>query len=384
MHIIYAATVCSDHIYRMLYENVAKKPAVQSQKYHRLLIEGLAANTHVDVVANPPVNKNVLQRSVVKLPEERDKGVIYHHIPAIRNPLLKTICVATGTFFKTLRYAKKDSAVVIDCLNRVAGAAALVAARIRKIPCVGIVTDLPEMLLGGTVSKKLSAYLIRNCTHYIFLTEAMNMRLNPSGKPYVILEGHSDIQMKNVDMLNVQKSRPRICLYAGCISKQFGIQHLIEGFRKAKLDNVQLHLYGPIGGEEEFRELISWDDSVYYGGMLLSSEVVQKEMEATLLVNPRPTHEEFVKYSFPSKTMEYMASGTPVLTTVLPGMPKDYYPHVFLLEQETAEGIADKLTEVLSLSDEELFEKGKAAKEFILDTRNNVVQAAKILEMLNK
>ena len=63
-------------------------------------------------------------------------------------------------------------------------------------------------------------------------------------------------------------------------------------------------------------------------------------------------------------------------------LPKDYYPHVFLLEQETAEGIADKLTEVLSLSDEELFEKGQAAKEFILTTRNNVVQAAKIIAML--
>ena len=124
------------------------------------------------------------------------------------------------------------------------------------------------------------------------------------------------------------------------------------------------------------------DPRIFYGGMLLNTQIVEKEQEATLLVNPRPTHEEFVKYSFPSKTMEYMASGTPVMTTVLPGMPKDYYPHVFLLEQETAEGIADKLTEVLSLSDEELFEKGQAAKEFILTTRNNVVQAAKIIAML--
>lgn len=384
MHVIYAATVCSDNVYRLLYENVANKPAVQSQKYHRLLIEGLGENTKVDVVANPPANKSALQKEIVKLMDEVYADVCYHHISAVRNPLLKMLFVATGTFLKTLRYAQKDSAVVIDCLNRVSGLAALGAARIRKIPCVGIVTDLPEMLLGGTISKKLSAYLIRNCTHYIFLTEAMNERLNSAGKPHVILEGHADILMKDIETMCVQKKSPRVCLYAGCISKQFGLHRLIEGFRKAKLDNAQLHLYGPIGGEEEFRELLSGDDSVYYGGMLLSSEVVQKEMEATLLVNPRPTHEEFVKYSFPSKTMEYMASGTPVLTTVLPGMPKDYYPHVFLLEQETAEGIADKLTEVLSLSDEELFEKGKAAKEFILDTRNNVVQAAKILKMLEK
>ena len=111
---------------------------------------------------------------------------------------------------------------------------------------------------------------------------------------------------------------------------------------------------------------------------------MQKEQEATLLVNPRPTDEEYVKYSFPSKTMEYMASGTPVLTTVLPGMPKEYYPYVYLLEDETAEGIAEKLKQVLSESDENLFEKGREARTFVLETRNNVVQAQKILDMLKK
>jgi glycosyltransferase involved in cell wall biosynthesis len=116
--------------------------------------------------------------------------------------------------------------------------------------------------------------------------------------------------------------------------------------------------------------------------MLLNTEIVDKEMEATLLVNPRPTHEEFVKYSFPSKTMEYMSTGTPVLTTKLPGMPEAYYPHVYFIEQETVDGIIDALRKTLAHSDEALFEKGCKARTFVLESRNNVVQAAKILEML--
>ena len=115
--------------------------------------------------------------------------------------------------------------------------------------------------------------------------------------------------------------------------------------------------------------------------MLLNTQIVDKEMEATLLVNPRPTDEEYVKYSFPSKTMEYMASGTPVLTTVLPGMPKEYHPYVYLLEDETADGIAEKLRQVLEQSDEALFQKGCEARNFILERKNNVIQAQKILEM---
>ena len=117
--------------------------------------------------------------------------------------------------------------------------------------------------------------------------------------------------------------------------------------------------------------------------MLLNTEIVEKEQEATLLVNPRPTGEEYVKYSFPSKTMEYMASGTPVLTTVLPGMPKEYHPHVYLLEDESAEGIAESLKEVLSNTEEALFRKGAEARRFVLEQKNNVIQARKILDMLN-
>ena len=105
-------------------------------------------------------------------------------------------------------------------------------------------------------------------------------------------------------------------------------------------------------------------------------------MAATLLVNPRPTNEEYVKYSFPSKTMEYMASGTPVLTTVLPGMPKEYYPYVNFIREESPQGIADALKTVLASSDDELFAQGCRAREFVLKERNNVVQAKKILAML--
>ena len=141
------------------------------------------------------------------------------------------------------------------------------------------------------------------------------------------------------------------------------------------------YLLAEISGDD-LGELLSDGLNPSYGVMLLSSAIVEKEMEATLLVNPRPTDAEFVKYSFPSKTMEYMASGTPVLTTDLPGMPREYLPYVNLIRKETPEGVADALREVLSRSDEELMQQGLQARRFVLETRNNVVQAEKILTML--
>ena len=384
MHIIYAVTTCSDKVYKQLFSELAVKPAFQSQKYHRLLIEGLAAGAKVDVVANPPVNRSVLSQKFVKLPRETEGGACYRYIPAIRNPIVKAAWVGLGTFFQTLFLIRKDSAVIVDGLNRMTALSAMLAARLRGVPCIGIVTDLPDMLGGGRFSKGMANFVIQCCTGYVLLTEAMNDYLNKKGKPYVILEGHADITMRERIPSLEKKSSPRICFYAGGVSKQYGLSNLVDGFRQANLPNARLDIYGPGDYVEELSKIAEEDPRVFYGGMLLNSEIVAKEQEATLLVNPRPTNEEYVKYSFPSKTMEYMASGTPVLTTVLPGMPKEYHPYVYLLEDETAEGIAEKLRQVLVNSDEELFQKGTEARTFVLEQKNNVIQAQKILEMLNR
>ena len=208
----------------------------------------------------------------------------------------------------------------------------------------------------------------------------MNSRVNPDGKPHVILEGHADIAMAKEHPSLSRKRSPRACLYAGSVRKIYGLETLVQGFRLADLPDTQLLIYGPGDYVEELKRID--DPRIVYGGMLLSSEIVGKEMEAALLVNPRPTDAEYVKYSFPSKTMEYMASGTPVLTTNLPGMPREYLPYVNLIEEETPQGIANALKKVLAQPDEALMEQGIRARRFVLEQRNNLVQAKKILTML--
>ena len=384
MRILYAVTTCSDKVYQQLFSHVKVKPAFQSQKYHRLLIEGLAAHTRVDVIANAPVNRSNLEKAIVRLPDETEGGARYHYIPAIRNPVAKLAAVAAGTFFKTLFMVDKDTAVVVDCLNRTTAFCGLLAAKIRGCRCVGIITDLPDMLGGGSFSKKMANFVIRHCTDYVLLTQAMNDYIGNDTKPYVILEGHADITMQD-KLPSLEKKQPvRTVFYAGGVSRQYGLKDLTEGFLKADLPNTRLEVYGPGDYVEELQTIAEKDSRVFYGGMLLNTQIVEKEQEATLLVNPRPTHEEFVKYSFPSKTMEYMASGTPVLTTRLPGMPGEYYPYVDFIEEESADGIAAALKSVLARSDAELFRKGQEARAFVLEGRNNVVQAKRILTMLER
>ena len=380
MHVIYAVTTCSERAYRALFADTPQKPAFQSQKYHRLLIEGLAAHTKVDVVASLPLNRSLMTENKVSLPPEQEGGAAYHYVTAYRNPLRKILSGAWQVYTMVSALAQPDSVVFVDCLNCTTAFFAQLAARKKGCRCVGIITDLPDMLDYNRLYRHLTNKVIARCTDYVLLTEQMNSRVNPDGKPHVILEGHADIAMAKEHPSLSRKRSPRACLYAGSVRKIYGLETLVQGFRLADLPDTQLLIYGPGDYVEELKRIN--DPRIVYGGMLLSSEIVGKEMEAALLVNPRPTDAEYVKYSFPSKTMEYMASGTPVLTTNLPGMPREYLPYVNLIEEETPQGIADALKKVLAQSDEALMEQGIRARRFVLEQRNNLVQAKKILTML--
>jgi glycosyltransferase involved in cell wall biosynthesis len=127
---------------------------------------------------------------------------------------------------------------------------------------------------------------------------------------------------------------------------------------------------------------IQEDKRIKYFGVKSNEDIVLAESQATLLVNPRFSTEEFAKYSFPSKNMEYMVSGTPLLTTRLPGMPKEYWDYVYLFDEETTEGYQCKFEEIFSLSDAELSAKGALAQEFVINRKNNTIQADRILQMM--
>ena len=141
-------------------------------------------------------------------------------------------------------------------------------------------------------------------------------------------------------------------------------------------------IYG--GGEyaDELIHISSMNPSVVYGGIKTNDYVVSEQIHATLLVNPRFTSYEYNKYCFPGKNMEYMASGTPTLTTDLPGMPDEYRPYVFILQDESVEGMADMLHRILSLPAQELHDKGLCAKKWMLEEKGAAKQTKRILHFL--
>ncbi len=74
------------------------------------------------------------------------------------------------------------------------------------------------------------------------------------------------------------------------------------------------------------------DKRIMLKGLLKREEVLRLQKSCMVLLNPRPSHHEYTKYIFQSKSLEYMSSGTPVITSRLPGIPKKYYDYVYLIE----------------------------------------------------
>jgi hypothetical protein len=76
--------------------------------------------------------------------------------------------------------------------------------------------------------------------------------------------------------------------------------------------------------------------------------------------------EEYTRYSFPSKNIEYLLSGKPVVGYFLDGMPHVYQDFMCCIDPTlpAAEGIAAKLDEVLCSDSASLFEKNKHFFEY--------------------
>lgn len=379
-NVLYASCLCSQRAEDAIMKVNPAGIGLQVQKYHRLLARGLAQNSAAVHVLSYHAALNQLEEA----PEQDyEAGVTYQYLFSARSGKLGNLDVVNQSYTASLEYLRSnpEAFVLCDVLNFSVSLGSVIAARQLKREAVGIITDFPEFLWGEkSFQTKMTRLLIRLCTGYVVLTEQMKEALSPD-KKFAVLEGHVDSTIRPQPKPARAKNQPRTLVYAGSIHRKYGIERLVQAFEQAQLPNAQL----VIMGEGDYaQELAAKKDNpaISYLGKVPNREAVEIERRASLLINPRPTDEEFTKYSFPSKNMEYMASGTALLTTRLPGMPKEYDDYVFLFDGETVGEMAQTLQTVMSLTDKQLDEAGLLAQKFVLEQKNNRQQAAKVLDMV--
>ena len=117
-------------------------------------------------------------------------------------------------------------------------------------------------------------------------------------------------------------------------------------------------------------------------GYVPKKTINELQQKATILVNPRQNNDEFTKYSFPSKTMEYMLSGKPVVMYKLDGIPDEYDNYLTYVNGNDATSFADTMTKICDLTDTEREKIGNAAREYVKEKKNSVAQTKKIIDLM--
>lgn len=185
------------------------------------------------------------------------------------------------------------------------------------------------------VKKKMS---LPNCADsFVFLTESMKELFDP--KPYAVIEGF--LPGCAFDYTNVRI--PKTVLYTGSLNRAYGFGTLLEAFSLISDPDAQFWICGAGDMESAVKEAAQKDPRIQFKGFLPKSEIADLQTKCDVLVNPRTDEGEYTKYSFPSKTMEYLLSGSKVVMYRLSGIGEEYYRYIRTVEQPGAEALARAL-----------------------------------------
>lgn len=379
------------------YNNISKsnsKISVAAVKYSKLISKGFSFNLGED-------SEHLFMAPIGAYPnckklfwwQENIDGVKY--IRFINIILLKQLTVICFLFWYLLKWSinnRREKKVVVFTFIYLPFLFSIIPFKIfSKINFVSFVPDLPSYEFSysendGILKRKLipvyislSNKMIGLLDYFIFITKYMK-NVFPN-RPYTVIEGLVDINEENhVEMGKIENKKA--VMYAGALFEKFGISTLLDAFSQIDGD-FELWFFGTGDAVSEIQKKATQDTRIKYFGSLPNEQILNFQKKALLLINPRFSSEEFTKYSFPSKLMEYLASGTPTLTTRLPGIPDDYNDKFYFIGDESVEGFKFALENCLNKDNEELRNFGNRGKDFVNSEKNYKKQIKYVIMQLN-
>ena len=373
-----------------MYAELQKQGAISdyaAYTFQEALISGLSENgCELEVLTAPSIKSyprcSMLMHKGFSIQD--NDGVKWHGVGFINIPVVRLVCNFITESIALYKMHDDDRDIIIYSLPSFQLLASTLFARKNKKYV--IITDLPEFMSGSRnpiyrILKKIDRWIISSALRYIngcvLLSRSMLERLTINDKPYIVVEGIYTVSSTHIKGVKY----PKTVLYTGAIEERYGLRDLLEAFTRIDGPEYRLWLCG--GGDIQMvKEYTNKDSRIVYYGSLPHEKVLQMQREVALLVNPRHSNEEFTKYSFPSKTMEYMASGTPTLMCRLASIPAEYYEHLFFFDDESILGMSSRIKELLDAPYGEVNKIGTAASEFIKAQKNSKIQTGRILNMI--
>ncbi len=394
MKIVLVSNTCSAEEYKRLQSIKTSDKVSPQQHFFAMMIDGFLENGAevLCLTARSIAPHNCPEKRLPGFEEKVSDRLTFVYTDVTAANPGRNLGAYTQMRKLTAKYVKDGDVVLFDPLTIFLCRGALAGLRGKKVHKMSVVTDLPIYVAaieksgqGSRIRKyandlrqELFLGIIRKMDTLCFLTKAME-RINERKVPSVIVEG-----MVPPSAAVTGTPEGKTVLYAGGLYEKFGINALVDAARQIDIPGFELRLYGEGTSVDYIRETQKAYPHIRYMGVVGHAEAKAAQARAALLVNPRPTDEEYTRYSFPSKTLEYMSTGRPVLTTRLSGIPEEYFDYLYTIDDHTPAGIAAALEAVLSKTDEELAKMGEKALTFVRSRKNAAAQTRKLLDLMEQ
>ncbi len=392
MKLLFCGIGSSDDRFRKILNETKTAPFAQ-QKLERMMLRGLTDKEGVEILSVLPVQRYPRYPEKVIHGEEdilENKKVQY--IGFVNLPVLKQLTTFFSFAKGVLKWARKnrreERVVLLYGTNPLQVLPLIIVRLFTKVKIVSYVSEIDSLRLldnQGIIKRiknrifvRASSVLSDALDAYIYVSKYMGNEINKRKKPAIVIEGMVDKEHQCIS----QQKRKEI-MYAGSLHKRYGIEKLVKAFEGLEQSEYKLVIYGDGDFVPELKKIAVKNPQIVYKGTAENEIILKAENEATLLVNPRPSSEKFTIYSFPSKTFEYMLSGTACLITKLGGIPDEYFEYCYTFDEESVESMTNTLKNILSKSNEEHDVLAKKAYNYVIQEKNNYVQMGKIWKFIS-
>lgn len=393
--ILYFGNFC-DEKFHLKDEKENKFPYRMAQyNYEKAFLDEMCKLNNVNIVSlyqqsNFPKKELFFSRAKFK-----KDNIKIDYVPYINLPFIKETIFFIDTCVKIIKWNKKsedNNKCIFANIHYAPVSLAIVAmGNILNIKKVITFTDLSLYTYSKDKQKNMAWYkkmiikpyielvnkLQKSYNLYILFSKEMKNVVNPQGNPFIVMEG-----IYNPDKLDFNKTKKEKAIaYAGKLNKEVGVDKILQVFSKMKDKDLELWLLGSGDMEKEIIEAAKKDKRIKFLGFKTRKEVFEYLKKAKVLVNLRNPKLEYTKYSFPSKTFEYMVSGTPFVTTKLEGIPEEYGNYIFFTEYKD-DAIIKNIEEILQKDEKKMELLGNKAREFVIENKSAVKQVGRINEFL--
>ena len=252
-------------------------------------------------------------------------------------------------------------------------AAALSTSHQFKIPWICVVADVPES--GSARSRHDDA--LEKAEGRIFLSWS---EMKESGHSHNLhLDGTADGIKLDLEQALGKSRATKSIVYTGAMNRWAGVDYLVAAFTTIQRDDLRLTICGPGQPNSESRSLIENDPRIEFLGLVSEDKLWQVSENANVFVNPRPSNVPGNESNFPSKVLEYLTYGKPVVSTMTPGLSPEYGDVLIPVIEETVSGLAAAIDDASNLSRTELVETYHRTSKFIKESKTHEAQAERLL-----